>query len=67
MRTVPRRASHACGVHCMSTKMMSKIFIFFRTSHFATYISTYIRWPVPGVPYLIDVFKDHLSNKLKIG
>ena len=36
----------------MSTKMLSKIFIFFRTPHFAAYISAYIRWPVPGGPYL---------------
>ena len=33
-------------------KMLSKIFIFFRTPHFAAYISAYIRWPVPGGPYL---------------
>ena len=32
--------------------MLSKIFIFFRTPHFAAYISAYIRWPVPGGPYL---------------
>ena len=38
----------------MSTKMLSKIFIFFRTPHFAAYISAYIRWPVPDAPYLND-------------
>ena len=35
-------------------KWCPKFFFFFGTSYFATYISAYIRWPVPGVPYLID-------------
>ena len=43
----------------MSMKMMSKIFIFFGTSYFAAYISAYIRWPVPGVPYLSYAWQWH--------
>ena len=49
----------------MSTKMLSKIFIFFWTPHFAAYISAYIRWPVPGGPYLNqDTLYHHSVNQL---
>ena len=37
----------------MSTKMVSKISIFFQTPHYVAYIIAYISWPVPGGLYLI--------------